>query len=278
MKTWSLATFTFKETIRTKTMIAGLVISLLYLAFVPMLSSTGGSGVIIDDPETKTAAARNFLDFALGGLNFIGLFMAIFTTLGAIYTEVERGTILTVVTKPISRWQLIAGKWLGHVMIMICYVLIMGLALWLSVALGSGAIIWQFFLSIALVCLNVVTIVSLTLLFSTFVPVVANAIFVFLIIVVTSNMRIINAIGEASHNAFLKGAASILRMALPVGEVGDLAAMVLTGEAKAIDMAAAEAGVFSPRSWSFLYEIVYFSVLLLLAGYIFRKRDLKPVP
>ena len=39
MKTWALARFTLRETIRTKSMIAGLVISLLYLAVVPVLSS-----------------------------------------------------------------------------------------------------------------------------------------------------------------------------------------------------------------------------------------------
>lgn len=275
MKTWSLAKFTFKETLRTKTMIAGLVISLLYLAFVPMLSSPGSGGVLSDDLGSKAAAGRDFLSFALGGLNFIGMFMAIFTTLGAIYTEVEKGTILTIVTKPVSRWQVIAGKWLGHVLLMGSYVLVMGAALWVSVAAGSGAMIWSFFASIALVCLNVITIVSVTLLFSTFLPVVANAIFVFLVLVFTSNLRILNAIGQTSHNVLVTGIANTLRMALPVSEVSDLASLVLIGKTRAAELSGADAAAFAPRNWSFLYEIVYIALILLISVYIFRKKDLK---
>lgn len=276
MKTWAMARFTLNETIRTKTMITGLVVSLLYLALVPMLSSPSGGGAVVGDMEMKTAAGRDFLSFALGGLNFIGMFMAIFTTLGAVYTEIEKGTILAIVTKPISRWQVIAGKWMGHTLLMGGYVLVMGLALWISVAVGSGTFIWRFFPSMALVCLNVITMVSLTMAFSTFLPVVANAIFVFLMLVFTSNLRIINAIGQTSDNFIITGIAHMLRMALPVSEVTDLASLVLAGRTRAAEIAgAADAAAFAPRNWAVAYELGYIALMLLAAALIFRKKDLK---
>lgn len=274
MKTWALARFTFKETIRTRTMIGGLVISLLYLAVVPMLSTTSGGGAAVGDTAMQTTAGRDFLTFALGGLNFIGMFMAIFTTLGAVYTEIDKGTIITIVSKPVSRWQVIVGKWAGHVMLMGGYVLLMGMALWISVILGSGTFVWRFFPALLLVCLNVITMVSLTLAFSTFLPIVANAIFVFLMMVFTSNLRIINAIGQTSESFILKSIAAIFRNVLPVSEVSDLASLVMMGEQRAQELTGSEAAAFTPRSWSFLYEIVYLAAMVAIAAWVFKKKDL----
>lgn len=274
MKIWTMARFTFRETIRSRTMIIGLVVSLIYLAMVPMLSTPSGGGAVVGNAQAKVAASRDFLSFALGGLNFIGMFMAIFTSLGAVYSEIENGTILVVATKPITRAQIITGKWLGHVMLMSGYVMIMGTALWLSAAAGSGVMVWRFIPALLLVCLNVITIVSITIFFSTFLPIVANAIFVFLIMIFTSNLRIVNAIGQTSQNFFMTAIASIFRMVLPVSEVSDLANQVLMGVARTQEQTGADAAAFAPRGWSFLYELAYLGAMVAFASLIFRKRDL----
>ncbi|MHB0867549.1 MAG: ABC transporter permease [Thermoleophilia bacterium] len=274
MKIWTMARFTFRETIRSRTMIIGLVVSLIYLAMVPMLSTPSGGGAVVGNAQAKVAASRDFLSFALGGLNFIGMFMAIFTSLGAVYSEIENGTILVVATKPITRAQIITGKWLGHVMLMSGYVMIMGTALWLSAAAGSGVMVWRFIPALLLVCLNVITIVSLTIFFSTFLPIVANAIFVFLIMIFTSNLRIVNAIGQTSQNFFMTAIASIFRMVLPVSEVSDLANQVLMGATRTQELSGADAAAFAPRGWSFLYELAYLGAMVAFASLIFRKRDL----
>lgn len=275
MKTWALARFTLRETIRSRTMIIGLVISLLYLAIIPMLSSPSSSTVVVGDMQVKAEQGKDFLNFALGGLNFIGMTMAILTTLGAIYTEIETGTIYSIVTKPVHRWQIVAGKWAGHAMLMGGYVLAMGLALWLSVALGSGSLVWSFFPSIGLICLNVVTMVSITLMFSTFVPVIANAIFVFIIFIFSSNLRIVNAISEASDNLVVDTIAAILRLLLPVSEVSGLASGLLETRSAQALANQAETAAFAPRGWSFIYEVFYIGALVLIAAMIFRKKDLR---
>jgi ABC-type transport system involved in multi-copper enzyme maturation permease subunit len=269
MKTWTMAWFTLRETVRSRTMITGLVLSLLYLAIIPILSSPSSSTTLVGEVSSGSTAGRDFLSFALGGLNLIAMIMAILTTLGAIHTEVENGTMYTVVTKPVRRWQIILGKWAGHAMLMGGYVLVMGMALWLSVIVGSGSLVWSFFPSIALICLNVITMVSLTLMFSTFTPIIANAIFVFIIFILSSNLRIISAISETSGNLAIVILANLLRLLLPVSEVSILAGRFLKDET------AAGAAVFSPRGWSFAYEMVYISAILLLATLIFRRKDLR---
>lgn len=275
MKIWALARFTLRETIRSRTMIIGLVISLLYLAIIPMLSSPSSSTAVVGDLQMESEAGKDFLNFALGGLNFIGMTMAILTTLGAIYTEIERGTIYSIVTKPVHRWQVVAGKWAGHAMLMGGYVLVMGLALWMSVVVGSGTFVWSFFPSIALICLNVITMVTITLMFSTFVPVIANAIFVFIIFIFSSNLRIVNAVSEASDNFIVDAVAAVLRLLLPVSEVSGLASGLLETRSAQALANQAETAVFEPRGWSFAYEIIYIGVLVLIAALIFRRKDLR---
>ncbi len=270
MKTWTMALFTLKETVRTKTMIAGLVVSFLYLAVTPVLSSTSGGGAIVGEMD-KAAASIDFLNFALTGLNFIGIFLAIFTTLGTVYSEVEQGTILTVVTKPLERRQIIYGKWLGHSLTMIIYVLLMGVMLWIPAAVDAGAV-WSYFPALGLVCLNVATMVSLTMLFSVFVPVIANAIFVFIIFILTANLSVVDIINRMSDNLIVSIVAAGLRLVLPVSEVTDLAGSLM--RTRAAEAAMASNSVLVPRAWSFAYEIVYMGVLVVLSARIFRKRDL----
>lgn len=275
MKTWALAIFTLRETIRTKTMIIGLAISFLYLAFVPVLSSSRGGPAVVGEMEMTTSAGRDFLGFALGGINFMGMMLAIFTTLGAIYTEVDKGTILAVVTKPIHRWQVIFGKWLGHALLMGGYVMIMGIVLWVTVSMGTGTVLWRFLPAISLVCLNVIAMVSVTLFFSTFLPVIANAIFVFMLFIFSSNLRIINAIGQTSDNIIIVTIANVLRLLLPVSEVSDVANITLMGKTRAAELAGAELDTFAPRVWTFGYEILYITCAVLLASLIFRRKDLR---
>lgn len=269
MRLWALARFTIYDTVRSKTIIAGLILSLLYLAVVPMLSTTSGGTTIVGGSD-QAAAARDFLSFALGGLNFIAMIMAIFSTLGTIYTEVDRGTILAVVTKPVRRWEIIVGKWLGHVAMMAGYVLLMGMMLWFTVALDSGTLVPEFFPVIGLICLNVIAMVSVTLALSTLLPVASNGIFAVLIFLTSSNLKIITEIGDTSGNAVIWVLANLLRLTMPIGEVSDLVSSILIENTRAeVEQA------FTPHNWIFLYEIVYIGLVIASAAWIFKRRDLR---
>ncbi|MHB0914557.1 MAG: ABC transporter permease [Thermoleophilia bacterium] len=269
MKLWALARFTIYDTARSKTMITGLILSLLYLAVVPMLSTTSGGTTIVGGAD-QGAAARDFLSFALGGLNFIAMLMAIFTTLGTIYAEVDRGTILAVVTKPVKRWEIVIGKWLGHVAMMGGYVLLMGMMLWMTVALDSGTLVPEFFPVIGLICLNVVAMVSVTLALSVLLPVAANGIFAVLIFLTSSNLKILTEIGDTSGNIVFWLLANLLRLTMPIGEVSDLVSSILVDSSRAeVEQA------FTPHSWIFIYEIAYIVLVMATAAWVFRRRDLR---
>ncbi len=60
-----------------------------------------------------TAKDKMFLDFALAAMNLLGLVVAIFVGTGLINKEIEKRTVLVLIAKPISRAELIVGKYLG---------------------------------------------------------------------------------------------------------------------------------------------------------------------
>lgn len=74
-------------------------------------------------------------DLGLAAVSVFGLFIAIFIGIGLVSKEVERRSIYSLLAKPISRPQFIAGKYAGLVLTLAVNVAVMTVALYLVLAL-----------------------------------------------------------------------------------------------------------------------------------------------
>lgn len=250
-------------------MIAGLGVSLLYLAALPLFSATGGGTVTVGSAGQGTTAAAQFLGYALGGLNLIGMFMALFLTLGSIHTDIENGTMAMIITKPLSRARIITGRWAGYAALMTGYVLIIGLVLWLAVVLGTGEPFLGYIPALALVCLNVTTMMTLTFAVSVFLPAAANAVLVFLVFIATTNLSLINVAGAAAGETAETIIGNLFRLMLPVGVVGDqLHSLVVNSPGQT-------PAFLVPGNLFVAYEVIYIAALLQLGVRAFKRKDLK---
>ncbi len=54
-----------------------------------------------------------FVLAALYGVAFLTVMLAVLTSVDTIAGEIASGTIQTIVTKPLRRWEVVIGKWLG---------------------------------------------------------------------------------------------------------------------------------------------------------------------
>jgi ABC-type transport system involved in multi-copper enzyme maturation permease subunit len=54
-----------------------------------------------------------FVMAGLYGVDFLVVMLAVLTSVDTISGEIASGTIHTVLTKPLRRWEVVAGKWLG---------------------------------------------------------------------------------------------------------------------------------------------------------------------
>src|SRR5690606_28071510 len=58
-------------------------------------------------------------------VNFLAGIMTIFAAVGAIASEIEGGTLHAIVPKPISRWEIVAGKFIGFAIMLSLYIVLM---------------------------------------------------------------------------------------------------------------------------------------------------------
>ncbi|MDB9379957.1 ABC transporter permease, partial [Nodularia sphaerocarpa] len=65
-------------------------------------------------PEFAAATEdKMFLDFGLGSMSIVTLIVAIFVGTGLVNKEIDKRTILVLIAKPVSRSEIITGKFLG---------------------------------------------------------------------------------------------------------------------------------------------------------------------
>ena len=127
MGTWIMAGVTFREAARRKILWTALILGLGFLAVF-------GVGLHFQVEDFKVHPLMPLLRYeVLSGMLMVGLYtvdllavvMTILTSMDTISGEITTGTIQAIATKPIHRWQLLLGKWLGFVGMVGAYVAIM---------------------------------------------------------------------------------------------------------------------------------------------------------
>ncbi|BAY79868.1 ABC-2 type transporter (plasmid) [Nostoc linckia NIES-25] len=101
-KIFVLAKNVFQEVIRDRILyIIGFYALILAVAFGTL-------------PEFSAATEdKIFLDFGMAAMNAIGLIVTIFVGTGLVNKEIEKRTVLVLIAKPVSRSEIIVGKYLG---------------------------------------------------------------------------------------------------------------------------------------------------------------------
>src|SRR4029079_2021195 len=59
-------------------------------------------------------------------VHFLTVMLAIFASVDTIAGEITSHTIQTLVPKPVRRWQIVLGKWLGYAAMLILYLGLLG--------------------------------------------------------------------------------------------------------------------------------------------------------
>lgn len=118
-----IACFTFKEVVRRRIFLAVLLLSLLMLGGFALLFNYAIDHSRVPfgiDPQLYSSALGIFAIVPIIWLVYLlSSFMTIIMAAGMISSEVEAGTFVVTVPKPLKRSEIVFGKWL-------CYLLILG--------------------------------------------------------------------------------------------------------------------------------------------------------
>ncbi len=139
------------------------------------LSASGASTMV------RAQLSNVLLMMALYGVCSLGVMLAVLISADTISGEIASGTIQTIVTKPLRRWEVVLGKWLGLTTMLAIFVvavgagfvaIVWGLAGYLPPHLGEG---------LALMVLEGVCFLTLSILGGTRLPPMGNGVAVFML-------------------------------------------------------------------------------------------------
>lgn len=249
----AVAQITFRETIRNKILMhmLGFAVVMFGLAWVVSNWSLG-------EPDKIIA------DLGLTITVLIGVIIALFAGIVLVWGEVERGTILPTLAKPLTRWEFVLGKFLGFsgsVLLVYCGMSIF-LILLLSV-LGRPPTL-HLIKAIYLAAWEIELVIALAVLFSSFSSPGLSAMFTILIFVTGRFSGDIKLFIE--HNPATASRPVLESIYAIIPHLGYFNVRHAAVHSLSIP--------WEQILWSTLYGLAYAVVVLALAVIAFRSRDL----
>lgn len=182
MSTLVIARLTFFEAARRRILLAALVLGILFLVVfgVGFHLISRNMESMLDQNLLELNEFRNFLLMAgLYVVNFLAVMMTVLTSVDTISGEISSGTIQTLVSKPVRRWEIVLGKWLGFAGMLSLYLLMMAGGVIVFIFLRSGYIPPHPLQALGLMWLNSMLLLSVSILGGTYFSTLANGVLVF---------------------------------------------------------------------------------------------------
>jgi ABC-type transport system involved in multi-copper enzyme maturation permease subunit len=186
-KIWIIARLTFREAIRRRIVLTGLVLGILFLAVFSIGFRMIFTEISAENDWRANSMARviqteasNFLLLAgLYAVAFLSVAMGALLAADTLAGEISSGTIQTIVTKPLRRSEVVFGKWLGFACLLGLYSLLMSGGAVMSVYLQSGYLPANLLVGLSLIYLEALLVMTVALACSSVMPALATGGIVF---------------------------------------------------------------------------------------------------
>jgi ABC-type transport system involved in multi-copper enzyme maturation permease subunit len=247
-----IAVNTFRESARNK-----MFYLLVFFGILFALSSKIVSFLTLGD------AMKVLKDTGLAAINFFCVLIAIFTGINLVYKEIEKKTVFNILSKPVSRDKFIIGKFLGLALTMLMALGAMAVIFFVFVALSGGGFDWGILLYFFMLGLELLVIVAISLLFSSFTTPILSFIFTVSLYLIGHVMWTFNEFKSLLKAPAWKAFVQVLYYLLPNLDKFNIKNDVVLGTA------------LNPWTllFSSLYALAYIAALLALTVLIFRKRE-----
>ena len=230
MAFYTIVGLTLKEAWRRKTLIGSLLLGILVLAFslLLVLIRARMSYLVATDADHWDAErfAREYPSarilvtlMCLFFIRVLGMLFGLVLAGGAISGEIESGLLAVILAKPIPRWQILAGKWLGLNIIAVGSVVAWTAAVWLSLRLQSGLDLNEIIMAAPYLGLYAVMTCTVTLMFSTVFQRVLGTAITLVIAIVSWCDGIFNFLADHFEVPVLHTVADIGCLLMPQGYV-----------------------------------------------------------
>ncbi len=248
----AIALNTFREAIRNR-----ILLGIIVLAFVLVLASILFGQLSVEND------ARVIRDLGTSFISLVMVVVAIFSGVSLLHLEIQRKTIYTIVTKPVSRWSFIVGKYLGLLLTLLTVeALVSAVLLGVILIRGDdfGVVLFQ---ALALNFCEGAIIAAVATLFSSFSTPFLSGLFTFGVFVLGRLREELYEYARAIKVDLLPDVVRAFGVIVP-----DLSMM----------RADLQVAYLTPLNWSYVayssvYAMAYAAVVIALAGAIFARRD-----
>jgi len=203
-------------------------------------------------------------DLGMATISLMGIFVAVYLSVNTLFQEVKHRTIYTVISKPLRRYEVVLGKFLGMAWVLLAVVALMSLILYFVIGIQEFTFDYQLLPALFLIYLEMLIIAAFGLVFSSFSSPFLSGFFTFGIFLIGRVSYALGQFGERSKSAVFKF------FATGIQKVFDLAAFDLRGEVVH--------GLPIYRE-DILYPLAYAAALILVCMVIsamaFERRDFK---
>jgi len=285
---WVLAGMTFREAIRRKVVLTGLILGVCFLLvfsvgfhmIISQFQSMGKANVVegvSNQLATRVAIGEGENMLTLAGLyavTFLSIAMAALLGADTLSGEITSGTIQTIVTKPIRRSDVVLGKWLGFAGLLALYFILMGGGTVASVYIQAGYAPDNLLAGLGLIYLETLLVMTISLMFSSIFSALATGGAVF------------GLYGLAFIGGWIEQIGSVLGNHTAI-QVGIVTSLIIPSESlwrrAAFEMQSPLAGMLNmspfgttsvPSLLMIVYAVLYIFGTLALALRFFQRRDL----
>jgi len=277
MNVLTIAHLTFLEARRRKLFWIILIIGLLalglfalgfYFTYRDLQTSTSNTQLIVNQ------FSNLLLLMGLYGVSSLAVMLAVLVSVDTISGEIASGTIQTIVTKPLRRWEIVFGKWLGLALMLSAFIVAMGTGFVIVVYGIAGHLPPNILPGFGLMVLQGLVFLTLSILGGTRLPPMGNGVVVFMLYGMAFVGGWIEQIGALLQNETAVNIGITTSLLVP-GEAMWRLASYLMQPALVRDLVINPFVAVAPPSPAMvIYVGVYIAVALGVAMYLFGRRDL----
>jgi ABC-type transport system involved in multi-copper enzyme maturation permease subunit len=278
-----VARLTFHEARRSRILLAAILLSILFLIVYGLgfnfIFEEIGREARMEGRELRMIEGREIANFlTIAGLyvvNFLTVMMTVLTSVATVSGEISSGTIHTLASKPVQRWNIIVGKWVGYACMLGLYIILLGGGVLSIVYLVSKYSPPNIAAGLGLIWLNSLMLLSLSLFGGSVLSTLTNGVLLFGLFGIAFVGGWIEQIGSLLQNQTAVRVGVITSLLLPSEALWKRAAFHLQSPlVTALGGFTPFSSVSVPSPIMVGYAILFGLAALALAVWAFGRRDL----
>jgi len=271
-----IARLTFREAARRWILWVALIMGALFLLVYGLGYREIYKEIIREG--TNQLQLREFSNFlqmmGLYAVNFLTLIIAVLTSVDTLAGEINSGTIHTLVSKPIRRWQIVIGKWLGFTCMLSIYQLLMAGGVILTGYFVSGNFVHNLASGLFFMWMNVILLLSISICGGAILSTLANGVLAFGLYGVAFIGGWVEQFGALMQNPTAVNIGIVSSLIMPSEALWKRAVYEMQSPIAAAFGMTPFSSISTPSPLMVVYAAFYTTAAIGIAVYFFNRRDL----